>query len=64
MPHSLCHTCSHCQEVVSGKGSRFWLCRQSAVDRRFAKYPPQPVLRCEGYSERPAEPPADEAAQE
>ena len=46
---NLCQTCSHKQEVVSGKCSRFLLCRLSLQDRRFAKYPPQPVIRCVGY---------------
>jgi hypothetical protein len=46
---SLCETCRHCREVLSGKGSRFLMCRLSQVDRRFAKYPPQPVLRCPGF---------------
>jgi hypothetical protein len=47
---SLCETCRHRREVVSGKGSRFLLCRLSREDARFAKYPPQPVFRCAGYA--------------
>ena len=49
MSTSLCQTCAHKQDVVSGKGSRFLLCRLSQTDRRFPKYPPQPVVRCAGY---------------
>ncbi len=49
MIESLCHTCAHCQEVVSGRGSRFLLCLLSQQDRRFPKYPSQPVVRCQGY---------------
>ena len=46
---SLCEKCSNVREVVSGTGSRFLLCRLSQADNRFAKYPPQPVVRCDGY---------------
>lgn len=46
---SLCKTCVHKRDVVSGKGSRFLLCQLSQTDERFAKYPPQPVVRCGGY---------------
>jgi len=35
--------------VTSSKGSRFYLCRLSAVDPRFPKYPPIPVLVCSGF---------------
>lgn len=51
MSESLCETCSHKQEVISGKGSRFLLCRLSQSDPRFSKYPPQPVVRCAGYEQ-------------
>jgi hypothetical protein len=61
---SLCESCRHLREVVSGKGSRFLLCLLSREDRRFPKYPPQPVLRCGGYARREADPDprADQAA--
>ena len=49
---SLCEKCDHMREVVSGKGSRFLLCRLSKDDPRFVKYPVQPVWRCPGYRER------------
>lgn len=49
MTSSLCDTCRYMREVVSGKGSRFRLCRLSQTDRRYAKYPPQPVVQCDGY---------------
>lgn len=51
MNQSLCETCSHKKEVVTGKGSRFLLCRKSETDRRFQKYPPQPIHRCIAYEE-------------
>jgi hypothetical protein len=51
MIQTLCATCIHCKEVVSGKGSRFLLCQKAEMDRRFHKYPPQPIVRCVGYEE-------------
>jgi hypothetical protein len=52
MTKSLCETCNQKREVVSGTGSRFLFCRLSQTDARYRKYPPQPVVRCEGYGER------------
>lgn len=49
MIESKCLSCSFVREIVSGTGSKFWLCELSQTDRRFAKYPPQPVATCEGY---------------
>ena len=49
--NSLCNSCSHVREVVSGTGSRFLLCQLSKEDRSYPKYPPQPVLRCDGFKE-------------
>jgi hypothetical protein len=49
MVASLCQFCVHQREIVTGKGSRFILCRKSATDDRFPKYPPQPVLGCSGF---------------
>ena len=49
MMESLCGTCSCAREIVSGTGSRFLLCQKSQADRRYPKYPPQPVIACEGY---------------
>ena len=54
MTASLCETCHHMREVVSGKGSRFLLCELSKTNSRFPKYPVQPVVRCEEYLRRPA----------
>jgi hypothetical protein len=48
MAHSLCETCAWRREVVTPKGSRFLLCRLSTTDPAFPKYPPQPVVRCDG----------------
>lgn len=57
MFNSLCQRCQHVREIVSGTGSRFLLCRLSQTDSRFAKYPPQPVLKCTGHQERTAKDP-------
>jgi hypothetical protein len=45
----LCGTCLHVRVVVSGKGSRFYLCQLAAADPTFPKYPQLPVLACRGY---------------
>lgn len=51
---SLCETCRHVREITSARGSRFLLCQKSLKDERFAKYPPQPVIRCAGFEPLPA----------
>jgi hypothetical protein len=48
---SLCKSCVNVREVVSGTGSTFMLCRLAQTDKRFSKYPPQPVVRCDGYED-------------
>lgn len=45
----LCGRCAHARIVTSRRGSRFWLCGLSRVDRRFPRYPALPVLRCVGH---------------
>jgi len=45
----LCASCLHAQRIVSSKGSTFYLCRLSAIDPRFRKYPVLPVRACSGY---------------
>lgn len=51
---TLCASCGHVREVVAGTGSRFLLCRLSQQDKRYAKYPPQPVVHCSGYRDQAA----------
>ena len=48
-PKPLCETCAWMREVVTPKGSRFLLCQLSKTDPAYPKYPPQPVVRCEGH---------------
>jgi hypothetical protein len=52
MTPSLCETCAWMREVVTPKGSRFLLCQLSVANPDYRKYPPQPVVRCEGYQEK------------
>ena len=52
MIRSLCETCAWVREVVTPKGSRFLLCQLSQTDQAYPKYPPQPVVRCEGYQKK------------
>jgi hypothetical protein len=49
---SLCPGCANVQVITNDRGSQFYLCRLSATDRRYPKYPPQPVVECEGYRPR------------
>ena len=51
-PRGLCADCGWAREVVSGRGSVFLLCGRHGADPRFPKYPPLPVLSCEGYAQR------------
>ncbi len=53
---SLCESCQHLREVVSGKGSRFLMCLLSQTDSRWRKYPPQPVRKCAGFAVASYEP--------
>ncbi len=49
MTRSLCEMCAWMREVVTPKVSRFLLCQLSKTDTAYPKYPPQPVVRCDGY---------------
>ena len=50
----LCASCRHARTVTTPR-STFWLCRLSATDPRFARYPRLPVLACPGYERGPRE---------
>jgi hypothetical protein len=52
MTRSLCETCAFMREVSTPRGSRFLLCQLSTTDPAFPRYPPQPVVRCDGYQPR------------
>jgi|SRR5215469_15672551 len=47
----LCAHCTHVRRITSDRGSRFYLCRRSATDPSFPKYPRLPVVQCRGYEE-------------
>ena len=51
-PAGLCGDCAYARVVTSGRGSAFLLCGRAATDRRYRKYPPLPMLRCDGYEQR------------
>lgn len=48
MTPSLCETCGNVREVRTVR-SRFLLCGLSLTGAAYPKYPPQPVVRCDGY---------------
>jgi hypothetical protein len=48
MAQSLCETCQNMREVRTAR-SRFVLCELSVTSDNYPKYPPQPVVQCEGY---------------
>jgi hypothetical protein len=41
----------HARTVTSSRGSSFLLCRLSAADPWFSRYPVLPVRVCPGYTE-------------
>lgn len=48
MTQSLCEFCRWMREVKTVR-SRFLLCELSKTDPAYPKYPPQPVVRCQGH---------------
>jgi hypothetical protein len=52
MNRSLCETCALMREVVTPKESRFLLCQLSQSNPDYPKYPPQPVVQCDGYQKK------------
>jgi hypothetical protein len=48
---SLCETCRNMREVHTAR-SRFLLCELSSTNAAYSKYPPQPVVGCDGYQSR------------
>jgi hypothetical protein len=45
----LCATCRWARVVESARGSAFLRCGRSDLDAAFRRYPPLPVLRCDGF---------------
>ena len=55
----LCATCQHVKLTATKRGSVFYLCLRSQTDASFRKYPPLPVVQCQGYeSQRDTSPTA------
>jgi hypothetical protein len=50
---SLCESCKNMREVRTAR-SLFLLCELSIVNEDYPKYPPQPVVQCEGYKRKDA----------
>ncbi|MGH9406533.1 MAG: hypothetical protein ACRD3D_11950 [Terriglobia bacterium] len=58
----LCGRCIHARVVTSDRGSVFYRCQRSDVDRDFPAYPSLPVTGCPGFDPAAARqdaPPAD-----
>jgi len=49
-PLGLCAACRHTRRIESARGSVFWLCRRSATDPAYPRYPALPVVRCAGFA--------------
>jgi hypothetical protein len=53
----LCGSCQHHRWIEARRGARYLLCERSRTDRRLPRYPPLPVLRCDGYEPATTAPP-------
>ncbi len=49
----LCDTCLNAKLIRNTRGSVFVMCELSKVDDGYPKYPPVPIIQCDGY--RPPE---------
>ncbi len=45
----LCASCANTRRVETKIGATIYLCRLSAKDERFPKFPPLPTLACPGF---------------
>lgn len=48
---SLCKACENMREIRTAR-SGFLLCELSFTNAAYPKYPPQPIVRCDGYRSR------------
>ena len=39
--------------LTSDRGATFYLCKRSASDKNYPKYPQLPVIHCRGYEAEP-----------
>jgi hypothetical protein len=49
LPPGLCETCQHSKRTETKRGSVFYRCLLAQTNPLFAKYPPLPVVHCDGY---------------
>ena len=49
----LCGSCTYQRVIENRRGSRFVFCERSKTDGTYRKYPPLPVLECEGFEAAP-----------
>jgi len=47
----LCERCALAVVQSNRRGSVFWRCRRAETEPRFLRYPPLPVVRCDGFEE-------------
>jgi hypothetical protein len=55
----LCAVCENVRVTGNRRGSRFYLCALSEHDARFPRYPPLPVLECDGFRPKRDDPEPD-----
>lgn len=48
---TLCINCKNVRKIENNRGSLFLMCRMHAENKRYPKYPPQPVYSCKGFEE-------------
>jgi len=48
-PIGLCRSCRYAATSTSRSGSTFYRCRLAETNPAFRKYPPLPVLQCDGH---------------
>lgn len=45
----LCDTCQNAKLIRNTRGSVFLMCELSKTDDGYPKYPPVPIVQCQGY---------------
>ena len=51
-PAGLCGNCCHVRGITGDHRNVYYLCRLSAVDPRYVRYPVLPVTDCAGFLRR------------
>jgi hypothetical protein len=62
MTPTLCESCQNMREVRTAR-SCFLLCELSVTNAIHPKYPPQPVIQCDGYKAKDQRSGKDQAEQ-